>query len=75
MKLTLKNDYHGTSHKMVVADAPRGAMVSISRSQYARARRALCGISDCTCGTCRGGEGRLLAGSGEYWVEIGAIKD
>jgi len=53
MKITLTNDFHNTSVNLVVADHEGGDTVKISASQYYRARRELCGITDCCCGGTR----------------------
>lgn len=43
-KITLTNDFHGTSINLVVR---RGRL---SLRQVRRARSALCGMADCKCG-------------------------
>lgn len=54
MKITLSNDFHNSS---VVLDVPALSRIwnetevqTITKRQAAKARRALCGISGCTCG-------------------------
>lgn len=42
--ITLTNDFHSTEITL-----RKKAGDSVSRSTYYRVRRALCGISDCTC--------------------------
>lgn len=46
MTVTITNDFHDTEAKVRVASLP----ANLSRSQIARVRRTLCGISGCTCG-------------------------
>ena len=44
MKITLRNDFHNTAVRLIVApDKPP------SPSQMRRSRRTLCGIRECTC--------------------------
>ena len=55
MMITLKNNFHGTSVNL----RPRNGR--LSPAQMRRARRELCGLSDCQCGGIRGSQ--------EYEVE------
>jgi len=48
MMITLKNNFHGTSVNL----RPRNGR--LSPAQMRRARRELCGLSDCQCGGIRG---------------------
>lgn len=48
MRITLTNDFHGTSAVVVTRDN------RISARQMARAESKLCGIAGCTCGGVRG---------------------
>jgi len=48
MMITLKNNFHGTSVNL----RPRNGR--LSPAQMRRARRELCGLSDCKCGSIRG---------------------
>lgn len=46
--VTLCNDFHGTRITMMAAVGTHGDM-SLSAYQVRQARKALCGIHDCTC--------------------------
>ena len=46
MKVTIRNDYHGTEARVRVPGLP----ADLSRRQRNRVRRALCGITGCQCG-------------------------
>lgn len=59
--ITLTNDFHGTSVNLRV----KGSTLSIH--QIRRARRALCGVENCTCGGVAGERG------GQWKVE--ALRD
>ena len=50
MNLTLTNDFHHTEVMIRVRELPH----TITASQHRRIERALCGMSDCRCGTIRG---------------------
>lgn len=50
--ITLNNNFHGTAVRIA---AEPGQVLSLG--QVARARRALCGISGCTCGNALGMRG------------------
>lgn len=47
--ITLRNDFHRTSARIRAQPGER-----LTSSQWKRAERALCGMSDCCCGTIRG---------------------
>ncbi len=49
-KITLTNDFHSTAVALVVANHEPGDSVIISASQYHRAHRELCGVTECRCG-------------------------
>jgi hypothetical protein len=69
MKITLKNDFHSTECTLIVDCLPS----ILSHGQVNRAKRALCGITDCKCGGILGERGPQevkisyvwLAGEGE----------
>lgn len=48
MKIKLTNSFHQTTATVVVRHRADGS-IYLRRSQVERARRKLCGISDCTC--------------------------
>lgn len=51
--LTLRNDYHGTTARVRprhVAPAGGWLIVTLSQSQWSRARRKLCNVASCACG-------------------------
>lgn len=50
MIITLTNDFHNTEVTIRVRELPH----TITPSQHQRIERALCGMSDCRCGTIRG---------------------
>ena len=71
--ITLRNDFHNTKarvraelleFKALEYDPPRKVVAAIlTESQYKRAKRKLCGMSDCKCETLRGPqehEGKIL---------------
>lgn len=47
--IELENGFHGTSCR-VRAEQIQGGRLVINKSQANRARRKLCGMSDCQCG-------------------------
>ena len=49
MEITLYNDFHDIEVTLRVKDGQ-----CLSRSQYRKVQRELCGHDDCTCGTVRG---------------------
>jgi len=51
MKLTLRNDFHNRTVILRCAD------YRLSKQQVSRARRELCGIAGCTCGSVAGTRG------------------
>lgn len=53
MKITIRNNYHNTEASVTVNRLP----ADISKRQVDRIRRALCGISGCTCGNALGARG------------------
>lgn len=55
-KITLGNDFHNSSAVVIAEIDERDdrRYVMLSKSQYDRARRKLCGLSQCTCGGIRG---------------------
>jgi len=55
-RYTLRNDYHGTTTKVITASATWGddVIIRLSESQIRRVANALCGSPDCTCGGVRG---------------------
>jgi len=55
MKITLTNNFHNTEINLVVLSNGGGNM--FSKSQVAKARKALCGIKGCTCGGMLGERG------------------
>jgi hypothetical protein len=64
MKITLTNDFHGTSINLILGPHDR-----LSLRQVRRAREALCGTADCQCGGPageRGGSNPLI------YLELGA---
>lgn len=50
-RTTLINNFHNTE---VTVNALPGDL--LSKHQVRRIKRTLCGIKDCSCGTCRGGK-------------------
>lgn len=48
VKLTLHNNFHGTSVTLVIP-RPAKNILHMSKGQEARARHHLCGMKDCTC--------------------------
>lgn len=48
--ITIINTFHNTEARLFVGEKSVGGDYEISRSQYYRARRKLCGMSDCGCG-------------------------
>jgi len=60
--ITLKNNFHNTSTRLRVTDLTLATdldtetdfVCTITKSQYERAKRKLCGMKDCTCGSVRG---------------------
>ena len=71
MKITLSNEFHGTKINMV-AKLANGGNAYLTKSQVARARRALCGINGCTCGDAAGCRPQMVEDSGSfdgaYWI-------
>jgi hypothetical protein len=75
MKVTLTNDFHGTS---VTLCLPASGIMS--KWQMQRARKLLCGIAECTCGGEVGERGRQPGGNviasvwysrtGEYCAQV-----
>jgi hypothetical protein len=59
--ITIINDFHNTETRIRVGDD-----MSITKRQYQRARRALCGIQGCTCGGDRGGRYQLVEDLGGF---------
>lgn len=59
--ITITNNFHNTTARLRVPDSG-----SITKRQYQRAMRKLCGISDCTCGGERGSRYQLVKDSGSY---------
>lgn len=47
MLIELRNDFHGSAARVRVPSLP----YTLSARQTARVERALCGLSDCCCGT------------------------
>ena len=47
-KITLRNDFHGSAIALIAKNN------QINANQLKRARKALCGLSACTCGGIRG---------------------
>lgn len=52
-QITLTNDFHHTSVRLVV-DVDNCGHELLSPSQVKRARRTLCGVAGCTCGDVAG---------------------
>lgn len=50
MKITLRNDFHGTEYTIHCIHGRLSSGWIISASQAKRADRRLCGMSDCCCG-------------------------
>lgn len=48
--IRLQNDFHNTAYCIRVRELPH----QLTDSQHRRVERALCGMSDCTCGTISG---------------------
>lgn len=59
MIITLKNNFHGTEVRLI----PRNGR--LSPAQMRRARRVLCGLSECKCGGIRGPQEYDVEGDGE----------
>ncbi len=58
-KITLTNDFHGTSVKLIAERISRYQPWSdLTRGQVARAKRTLCGIDGCTCSCQLGTRGK-----------------
>jgi hypothetical protein len=53
-KVTLTNDFHGTSVTVVV---PADGLLSARQTR--KVRQTLCGMNDCTCGGIRGPQSEL----------------
>jgi hypothetical protein len=53
MKIQLHNDFHNTNVNIIVSEPNRYGDYKLSDSQVRRIRKALCGMSDCGCGTVR----------------------
>ena len=54
---TIRNDFHGSSVNVRcegVSHYPGECTIYLSKSQIKRVNRALCGMSDCQCGSIRG---------------------
>jgi len=69
----LTNDFHNKRTALRVPGVVRvGESVEISRHQFERAARQLCGVDGCACGTFTGGEGRCSGpdDQGKYWLEL-----
>jgi hypothetical protein len=49
-KITLSNDFHSTEITLQIKESGGAAIGTLSAGQVKKARRALCGISGCTCG-------------------------
>ena len=64
MIIQITNDFHNTTVNLRVAKLP----ATLTTNQVYRARRTLCGLSDCTCG---GG----LSDRGNQSVHIGYDRD
>ena len=62
-KITLQNDFHGTTVKLMAERQPGGLFITHSQAQ--RARRELCGIKGCTCS---GPTGQRVAGNVGYQI-------
>lgn len=65
-KVTLHNDYHNT--EVTVIPPANG---HLSARQTRRVEKALCGMSDCTCGTIRGHQEVMVEyqPDGALWVD------
>ena len=50
LNITLRNDFHNTEATVRVKSLP----ATLTRDQYARVMRKLCGMPTCTCGGIRG---------------------
>jgi len=46
MKITIKNNFHGTEARVRFSSLP----ATLTAGQIKRVRRALCGMTDCSCG-------------------------
>ena len=59
----IRNDFHGTSYRFRFTVAGHH---TLCESQVARARKRLCGMQDCSCGTVRGPQ---YPGILELWLD------
>lgn len=53
MRITLTNNFHGTTCNVVVRGAEGDVEYELSDSQANRVKRTLCGIDACACGGVR----------------------
>lgn len=56
--ITLTNDFHNTEVNLIIESTTGDAIGTLSASQILRARRELCGSSDCMCSGDVGTRGR-----------------
>ncbi len=70
MKITLTNDFHGTSVNVI--PGPGGWL---SSRQVRRVSRELCGSRDCYCGQVTGGAYGLVTHTDGFGREVGQIFD
>lgn len=64
--LTLTNDFHHTEVRLRVTGN------QLSPNQVRRARRILCGISDCSCGGVAGERGPQFRGAERVYMQAAA---
>ena len=88
MIITLRNDFHGSRATLRVDQhtalsalpgVPGSASVAISRRQFARAHKALCGMADCCCGGIYRAVPPVQTVGGRdgdrHWIYVADIKD
>ena len=66
-KLTLRNDFHHTSATVTVKDGV------ISGSSLKRAKKKLCGMKDCSCGSIRGRQDMVIDVCYDYDGEYATV--
>ena len=73
MQITLTNDFHQTEAKLNIPNGTTG-FVTITKGQFDRATKKLCGSMECKCGGTRNSEWGLYFDGYDYY-EISETKN
>jgi hypothetical protein len=68
-KVTITNDFHGTEITLIQRNGGY-----LTRTQILKARRTLCGISDCRCGGALGERGCAVEVIDTGWRQGGSVR-